>query len=226
MTVMTLVQMVDPMKYCGMVIPLLPQTNPDYMDLLGAPTPYIIGTLPNDNLKVDFLNTTIVLNLDKRTIQIDEDLPPYPNYKVVTESIKKILDKSKKEYTKYSIPEEYMSSLKHKYSLSNAANDEVMKALKQPFELIFSDYIFSFFITDLDKDGLSTTFNKDLFLECTPKEPFFAQLINSQSFDLWINSKIVEYLKLKGEDNKQKAPVQETKKPMRKRSLSIRKVSK
>lgn len=223
MTVLTLVQLIEPLKYSGMVIPLLPTTNPDYIDLLGAPTPYIIGTLPCDAyLNVEFIDTIIFLNLDKKIIQINSDLPPYPNKEFIIKKLKQVLSTANREMSVFSLPEEHISCLKHKYLFSPQVCDSIVKILRQPLELILSDFICSFFVTDLDKEKSSTYFNKELFIECMPKDRFHTELADSQTFELWTTKKLEEYLLQRGEEMKKtikKRPRENTR--TRKRSLSV-----
>ena len=224
LTVLTLVQLIDPLKYSGMVIPLLPQSNSDYIDLLGAPVPYIVGTLPSDEyLKVEFLDSTIFLNLDKKLIQIERDLPPYPQRDFLVQAIRQVLDKTSKELTIYSMPDEYMYSLKHKYYFNQKVCETLLQLIRQPFDMVFSDFIYSFFITDLDKEESSTIFNKQLFVDCMNKEPFFDELVNSQTFEMCTTKKLEEFQILKGEDiqKRTKKRTRERAKT-RRRSLSMK----
>ena len=220
MTVLTLVQLIDPMKYSGMVIPLLPQVNSDYIDLLGAPVPYIVGVTPTDDLlKAEFMDSTLFVNIDSLKMEIEKELPVYPNKEVLVKMIKQVLDKASKEYTYFSIPEDYLSTLKHKYVFSNVVCENILRNIRQPFDMVLSDFIYSFFMTDLDKGESSTVFNKQLFIDCMPANPFFKELVNSQTFELWTSKKLEEFLILKGED------IPKPSKPKRRDSKRIRRKS-
>ena len=205
-TIMTLAQLIDPLKYSGMIIPMLPQSK-NYIDLLGAPVPFIIGTLPCDKLRdIQFLDTIISLNLDKKILEYNHDCPPppYPQSEFITKTIQQALDKTSKEFTIYSLPEEYMTSLKHKYYFGQKTCESIIQLIRQPFDLVLSDFIYSFFITDLDQEGGSTVFNKQLFIECMNHERFFTELVDSQTFEMWTTKQLEKFQILKGEDIKKR----------------------
>ena len=83
MTVYGLYALLNPFNYCGVVMPILPN-NEDYLNLLNSPTPFIFG-LPNipKLRKMSFLESTCIVNLDKRKLTGSNFFPKYPNFKEV-----------------------------------------------------------------------------------------------------------------------------------------------
>ncbi|EAX86607.1 hypothetical protein TVAG_117660 [Trichomonas vaginalis G3] len=216
LTVLAFVHLIDPMKYSGIVMPVLPQTD-DYLDILQAPTPYIIGTIPSDKLlKLDFLDTTVFVNLDTKTVETGEDMPHYPNAENIAKELKKEFSEKNKPQYLYAFQSEYLTHLKHKYLFTSQNVNRIVRILRAPLENVTTDFIYSFFVTDLDREDSSTIFNRELFLMMMPQEPFFKGILSSQTFEQWTSQKLDEFMILKGEDIKKR------KKRERRSTLSVR----
>lgn len=95
MTVFGLFALIQPFNYCGVVMPILPN-NEDYLNLLNSPTPYIFG-MPNipKIRKMQFLESTVIVNLDKRKKTASNFFPKYPNFKDVVKKLGDLLASEK-----------------------------------------------------------------------------------------------------------------------------------
>lgn len=204
LSVLAFVHLIDPMKYSGIVMPLLPQSG-EYFDILQAPTPYIIGTMPNDRLlDVEFINTTVFVNLDTKTVETDNEMPHYPDAENIVKELKKVFATKSKSPGSYIFPTEYKSHLKHKYSFTPVIINQTLSTIRKPLENITTDFIFSFFVTDTDHEGSQPVFNRELFLMVMPQEAFFNDLLNSQTFEQWTSQKLDEFMIYKGIDIKKR----------------------
>lgn len=91
MTVYGLFSLLTPFNYCGTVMSILPNDE-DYLNLLNSPTPYIYG-MPNiaKLRNISFLESTYIVNLDKRKKSASNYYPKYPNFKTVCQKITDLL---------------------------------------------------------------------------------------------------------------------------------------
>ena len=200
-TVMALQLLVKPFRFCGPVIPILPHTE-SFFRLLGSPTPFIIGVPPCSDLKdVGFLETSVFVYLDRKTVTMP-DVPAYPSKNQVVKKIEELISKEKKHVPHpFGFPEIFRQSYRYKYCFSPMTCTLVMSVLKEPFEQIFSDFLFGFFVTDrsTQNDEGITVFNSELFLAQVEesKQPFFKVLVESQNFKNFIEDKITEFIEWK-----------------------------
>ena len=203
LVVFSLLSLIEPLEYLGLVIPVLPK-NKEYLPLLQAPIPFLIGTQPFDELcQIDFHETAIFVNLDNKIINSDSNFPQYPNKNKIYNNILKIIKENiSKSTSVYNFPFEYIQNYNYKYYFPPQITDQISIILKEPLNLILSDYIFGFFMTDLDTKNNITCFNKEIFLSTLPNDqiPFFKNLFISQTFEFYLNQKKKEYMVLKGID--------------------------
>lgn len=201
MSVLSLELLIKPFHFCGTIIPVLPNTV-EFFNLLQSPAPFIIGVPPVKELReMSFLETTIFINLDKAAVSASPLFADYPDHAHVTESINKALKKSTtKTRHPFSFPIVFKQYLKHKYSFTPTTCTYLISIMKKPFEKLFSDYIFCFFVSELsaNSEGL-TVFNSELFLSQMDNNcrPFFQALTESQTFQLYIEKRICQFLSLK-----------------------------
>jgi len=203
MTIFAIHQLIDPLEYSGLVIPILPQRK-EYFMLLQAPTPFLIGTLPSDTLlDIDFLDTVVFVNLDTKLVQTEPNFPKYPNRNAIATKLTKLLTQGfASGISQFNLPHVFKSLLKHRYSFPPVTSETVTNTLKEPLSQIFSDFIFCFFMTNLDVSGQSTIFNRDIFLSTVQPEDieFYKALLTSQTFEMFISLKLKEFMALKGQD--------------------------
>ena len=91
MTVYGLYALLTPFKYCGIVMPIIPN-NDHYLDLLSSPTPFIFG-MPNipKLKKMSFLESTYIVNVDKHKMPPVNYFPKYPSYASVVRKVAEIV---------------------------------------------------------------------------------------------------------------------------------------
>ena len=69
-TVLALQHLIHPFRFCGPVIPILPDTS-DFFELLNSPTPFIIGVAPCKELSsFVFLEGCIFVYLDRKNVPL------------------------------------------------------------------------------------------------------------------------------------------------------------
>jgi hypothetical protein len=195
--------LLKPFEFCGQVIPILP-SYPSFLQLLDAPTPFIIGVPPSPELaKLTFMESAIFVQLDKHIISGSPAFG-FPGQGRVIPSIGKLLKKQKSETPHpFGFPRIFRKYEHQKFYFSPATSDLIVAAIKEPLSQLFTDFVFCFFVTELNPDGSKgvTAFNSELFLAQLPEAdvPFFRALTGSQNFEWFITERIGEYMKLKGE---------------------------
>ena len=71
--------------------------NEDYIHLLNSPTPYIYGMQNIAKLrKMSFLESTYIVNLDKRKKLASSFFPKYPNFKEVVQKLTDLINNKTK----------------------------------------------------------------------------------------------------------------------------------
>ena len=196
MTVIALQQLIKPFKFCGPVIPVLPNT-PDFFNILMSPTPFIIGVPPCPELSsYVFLDSAIIIYLDKKNTPFPTKVT-FPSETIVLENIIKILSKEKsKTPHPFSFSGNFKHYLNHKFEFSPDTSSRILNAIHEPLNLLYSDDLYGFFVTNIDeKDGsIVSIFNTDLFLASIKDENklFYQHLIESQNFQIFIEKKIME----------------------------------
>lgn len=197
-TVLALQMMVSPMKFCGPVIPVLPDSS-EFLHLLESPTPFIIGSAPTISLRdLTFMDSSIFVYLDKRSISVGEYVN-YPCERAIVKKMAQILSKEacKKTAHPFGIPL-FCRSRNHKYSFSPMVCTMLRKAMQEPLKDLFSDELFSYFVTDRSNelgDGV-TIFNSELFFGRVGADDrvFFKSLMESQNFEMFVEKRIYEYV--------------------------------
>lgn len=199
MTVFALQHIIKPFEFSGQVIPILPNI-PDFLTLLESPTPFIIGVPPSPRLSsFVFLDTAIFIHLDKREVSMTVEAN-YPDQKNVIKNLTKLLSKEKaKVGNPFSFPDIYKSTLNHKYNFSPETCALILKMIQKPMKRLYSDDVFSFFVTNIDysrENGDVTIFNAELFLASVKDDerPYFKLLMESQTFQMYIENRIWDFL--------------------------------
>lgn len=97
MSVFGLAYLLTPFSYSGIIMPVLPTSN-DFLDLLYTPTPFLCGVPPTLKLKkMQFLESTYIVNLDKRKVSSVTFFPKYPNATNVVKKIDELIRVSTNE---------------------------------------------------------------------------------------------------------------------------------
>ena len=200
-TVLALQLLVKPFRFCGPVIPILPHTE-TFLRLLGSPTPFLIGVPACRELKdVVFLDTSIFVYLDRKTVAIPEG-PLYPAKQQVVKKLEELISKEKSHTPHpFGFPGIFRQHYNYHYCFTPMTCTLITAALHEPLNQLFSDFLYGFFVTDRStRDGEGVTvFNSELFMAQVEesKRPFFKALIESQNFENFVEDKITEYVELK-----------------------------
>ena len=202
MCVIALTELMSPVNYTGVSIPILP-SNETYSTLLEAPTPFIIGTLPNEKITtIDFDETAIFVNLDNKEMEITIPVPRFPKQEAVVRKLKRIINVSiLSKPSNFSFPSYFRSKIKQSLVFSNAAIIEIPNIIRKPLSNVLTEEIYGFFMTNLDsKEELTTEFNKDIFLSIVPddQKEFYTELFESQSFTLHLQNTLEHYATERG----------------------------
>jgi hypothetical protein len=89
-TVLALQCLIEPCKYCGSIVPVLPSTH-EFMALLDSPTPASVGTAPSPELRsLAFLDPSIFVTLDRQFLS-SAAFPPFPNHRQIARKIESII---------------------------------------------------------------------------------------------------------------------------------------
>lgn len=207
MVIYALLSLMVPLRFLGQIIPVLPST-PEFMELLNSPTPFIIGTAPSPALsKFAFLDSLILIDLDKRQSPPVSFYPKFPLFDVIVKQTQDILSqKGPSERNVYGFPDVFNRAKDHKVHLTTSAVDKIHTIMQQPFNNIYTEYLWCFFVTEMstnDKVGV-TVFNQELFMaQVTPDDaPFYDLLMESLSFQEYIENRITQYMKMRGESTK------------------------
>jgi hypothetical protein len=200
-TVLALQYLIRPFTFCGPVIPILPATA-EFLDLLASPTPFLVGVAPCPELRdVVFLDSSIFVHIDRHLVSASS-APVYPNYRPVMEQIERILRQEKSASPHpFGYPMLFRRQTKQKYCFSTITVELIDAAIKHPLSQVCSDFVYCFFVTDVSAaPGGVTVFNSELFLAQVSDDdrPFFAELLDSQTFEMYIETRISEFLAMKG----------------------------
>ncbi|OHS94990.1 hypothetical protein TRFO_38805 [Tritrichomonas foetus] len=221
MSIYALQSLLTPFNFSGTVFPVLPADG-HYFDLLQLPTPFLFGIAPCPQIKkTKFLESCYIINLDKKNVSSNDYYPPYPSLEQVVQNIQKIINESKHAPTAahpftssdntnspfggsvvenpFAFPEYFTKYLNHKTHLMMQGIDAILMELHEPLKPALTDFLMSFFVTDAE-EGI-TVFNQELFLASVePKDQkFFEFLMESQSFQDFIEVKLSAFMKQKGE---------------------------
>ena len=202
MCVIALTELIAPINYTGVSIPILP-TGDKYSTLLEAPTPFIIGTLPTEKITtIEFDETAIFVNLDNREMEITVPIPRFPKQDAVIRKLKRVINVSLlSKPSSFSFPSFFRSKIKQNLIFSNAAIIEIPNIIRKPLSNVLTEEIYGFFMTNLDsKEELTTEFNKDVFLSIITddQKEFYLQLFESQSFSLYLQNILESYATERG----------------------------
>ena len=207
MVVYALLGLMMPLRFLGQIIPVLP-SSPQFMELLNSPTPFIIGTAPSPALsKFVFLDSLIIIDLDKRQSPPVAFYPKFPLFDVIVAQTTEVLNqKGPAERNVHAFPEVFNRVKEHKVRLPMSAVEKILTIMQQPFNNIYTEYLWCFFVTEMstnDKVGV-TVFNQELFMaQVSPADaPFYDLLMESLSFQEYIENRITQYMKMRGESTK------------------------
>lgn len=206
-TVISLVNLIHPVEYAGVVIPSIPE-KPNFMTILEAPTPFIIGCKACDELtNIEFDESSVFVNLDANKIEAVTKIPEYPNYDSIVRKLKRILSNSRRaKLHQFSFPFFYRASIKQSIVLSKNSVSEIVNTFKNPLSCVYTDEVYPFFMTNIYEQNVTTDFNKDLFITMCKEDskPFFEELFNSQSFCTYIESILAKFAEERGQSVKSK----------------------
>ncbi|OHS92981.1 hypothetical protein TRFO_12173 [Tritrichomonas foetus] len=196
MTVLALQHLIRPFRFCGPVVPVLPNV-PDFFNILMSPTPFLIGVAPCEELSsLVFLDTAIIIYLEKKPAPFPCSAI-FPDDITVMSNITKILSKEKSRTSHpFSFPSIFKKFLNHRYEFSPDTSTRILNAIHEPLNVLFTDEIYGYFVTNVNEsDGDTVTiFNTELFLANVKNEDklFYQNLVESQNFQLFIEKKIYQ----------------------------------
>lgn len=225
MTVIALQYLIRPFRFCGPVIPILPDTS-DFFELLNSPTPFIIGVAPCKELSsFVFLEGCIFVYLDRKNASFATEAS-FPNEKEVVKQIKKILEKEKSRISHpFSFPSIFKKFLNHKYEFTPDTSKRIVDTIMNQIKILITDDIYSYFVTDIDStDGSSVTiFNTELFLASVKNDckKFYQKLLESQNFQIFIEEKILKMQQSRDSQSPLTSDIAPPAKRPRRRSISI-----
>lgn len=104
----------------------------------------------------------------------------------------------------YKFPLEFTKKLNHKVTLSMDLIDKILDVLHEPLDFIFSDTLNGYFVTNAQEN--ITIFNQQLFLASVKQEDlaFYEFLLESQTFQDYVEFKLDEFTKSKSVDPSQR----------------------
>lgn len=197
LSVLSAVELLAPFKPSVIVMPIIPNKE-DFLPLLESPTPYVIGFVNRNGITLPESDITVV-NLDNNTVYCKKNLPLFPQYKELEETIKGILDQNKEAITvpPRSIKKKILGKKEDNPAFKeffHQANDmvcprittqynlpkyifteqvvlQIVQAFKDCFPKHFYKSISSCFVSDTtDINNPVTIFHRDLFFDAIPQE--------------------------------------------------------
>lgn len=202
MVIYAFLSLIAPFNFSGTIYPILP-ANSHTFDLIQLPTPFIFGISPQPQLKkITFLESCYMVDLDKQRVSTSEFFPKFPNTDKVLGNIMSILSNSKHKNegeNPFCFPTYFTKTLNHKNSLMMQEIDSILMELREPLNSVLTDTVMSFFVTDA-AEGI-TIFNQELFLASIEQNDakYFEALMDSQTFQDYIEEKLSAFMKKKGE---------------------------
>ncbi|KAH0789169.1 uDENN domain containing protein [Histomonas meleagridis] len=203
MCIYALQEIIAPFKFFGTIIPILP-SNDNFFELINLPTPFLIGVAPYPKLKtVTFLESIIFVNLDKGTISDTKSYPTYPQTEKIISNLSKLLSQHKcvEQSLSNGAPSIFLKVLNHRYRFTPNTSDAICQTILRPFAKYFTEQLCGFFVTDTttDENGI-TIFNQELFLAHVPsrERDFYDNLVNSQTFRMYVENRIIEFQEKRG----------------------------
>lgn len=126
----------------------------------------------------------------------------------------------------FSFPTDFTKKLNHKVSLSMEQIDRILEALHEPLNLIFTDTLNGYFVTDALEN--ITIFNQSLFVASVKQEDqsFYEFLLESQTFQDYVEIKLGEFSAAKNTDPSKSVSVFERRGGRRRRASTVKKVIK
>ena len=155
-----------PFPYVGTLVPLL-STIGSHLDLLQAPTPFLIGVpLCPQFEKTEFYETTIFVNLDKGVVSFQGFFSnpqiKYPNFPKVVKDIETLIKPkflSQGHDHQFSLPQP-LKAIGKSRNFSLEIIDQICSIIKAPFDHLLGDQLACFFVTDANSFNFETIFNK------------------------------------------------------------------
>ncbi|EAY14089.1 hypothetical protein TVAG_351370 [Trichomonas vaginalis G3] len=202
LVVLSLLQLIHPVNYVGTAIPALPNSS-NYLTLLEAPTPFIIGCKTCDQLtNIEFDETAVFVNMDARQIEFVTPLPNYPSSESILRKLKRLVSNSaRSKLHSLSFPFFYRSSLRQNLVFSKSTVSEISNIFRKPLSCLYTEEVYPYFISDINQQHVTTEFNKEIFLSMREPEErtFFEELFNSQSFNTYIQDVLSKYAEERGQ---------------------------
>lgn len=198
MCIYALQEIISPFTFSGTIIPILPESDM-FFDLLNLPTPFLIGVGPYPKLqKMVFLESIIFVNLDKRIVSETKSYPSFPQSIKLTTKLSKLLSQHRcvEQNNDFGATHIFTKTLKHRFKFTPNTSDAICQTILSPFSSFFSESIYMYFITDTTASSEGVTlFNQELFLSQAPTQDkqFYRDLINSQTFRMYIEKRISEF---------------------------------
>lgn len=181
--VLAAVGILSPFEYRNTIIPILPNT---YTDILGSPTPYIVGMC-------SMYDAEVFVNLDNDTIR-SHDIPSLPGAADLARKLKLVMESSvSAENNPLVLPSVYQEIDPPKIKPSLFLIDSILSIFKNHLSPRLSADLHPFFVTDRSEKIPITVLNTELFLDSVKLEekPFYTQFALTQAFDDFV-SKITD----------------------------------
>lgn len=194
MCVTALSHLLKPLKFSGAVVPILPAFT-NYLTLLEAPTPYIIGVPKCDLLPDINLDEGVILaDCDSGTVDFGEcQQLQFPRMNDCTIQIDGIDDQNRESY--FSFSSDFRKKKNPNCKVFSAGGVEaILGAVGKPLQKLQAEHIKKFFMKDLDaKDGVF--FDKTSWVETVPKEDkeFAIAITESQAFTHFVDTVIKKH---------------------------------
>jgi hypothetical protein len=98
----------------------------------------------------------------------------------------------------FGYPRVFRRQTDHRFAFSPATAALIAATVREPLWQILTDFVHSFFVSDMA--SAVTVFNSELYLAQVEPDcrEFFAALVESQNFELYMEAKITGYLADKG----------------------------
>ena len=181
--VLAAIGILSPFEYTNTIIPILPNS---YTDILGSPTPYIIGMCTT-------FDAEVFVDLDNDTIKAN-DIPSLPGGADLAHKLKLVIESSvSAENNSLVLPSVYQEIDPPKIEPSLFLIDSVLSIFKNHLPPRLSAELHPFFVTDRSEKIPITVLNTELFLDSVKDEekPFYTQFALTQAFDDFV-SKITD----------------------------------
>ena len=188
----------QPLTYQNVLLPLLPGDD-EFLDFLGAPSPYCFGVLENERLSELIDEDITVVYLDENKVKYPETMPHLPKPGALRKHLKKELDDLDAKAPKNPDDAEFWEQRRQRSIETTMQRSRKLKYCFLPEDcervaLIFSNYVGNFVSPvkllgsrardTSDTENPKVGFVKEVYMMGVPPKAtaFFEQFVETQTF--------------------------------------------